>query len=246
MDATLVNDWWMTTNRGGTMGTTNTSGITDKQQHNANKIYTYFNSLGWSLSAIAGMIGNMQLESWLSPALVEGTHRSQFPNSAADLSDVPNSVALEHYDHNNHSASGYGLGLVQWDGYTSTSPAGHKLVSFAIRYNMNWYDGDTQIFRIKREQETDIQWSPATIGGVRWTWANYPTNNETPEQSAYIWRLCYEVAAAGTDETRQQNARYWYEYFAGGPHPDPGWIRNHIWILANKKKRGVKHVRKTL
>lgn len=246
MDATLINDWWMTTNRGGTMGTTNTSGITDKQQHNANKIYTYFNSLGWSLSAIAGMIGNMQLESWLSPALVEGTHRSQFPNSAADLSDVPNAVALEHYDHNNHSASGYGLGLVQWDGYTSTSPAGHKLVSFAIRYNMNWYDGDTQMFRIKREQETDIQWSPATIGGVRWTWANYPTNNETPEQSAYIWRICYEVAASGTDETRQQNARYWYEYFAGGPHPDPGWIRNHIWILANKKKRGVKHVRKTI
>lgn len=227
MQATLVNDWWMTTNQGGTMGTTNTSGITSKQQHNATKVYNYFSALGWSLSAIAGMIGNMQLESWLSPALVEGTHRSQLPNSAADLSDVPNSVALEHYNHNDHSASGYGLGLVQWDGYTSTAPAGHKLVSFAIRYNLNWYDGDTQLFRIKREQETNIQWSAATVNGIYWTWSNFPTNTQTPETSAKIWRICYEVAAAGTDQTRQENARYWYDYFSSQPPTPPtpdDWI----------------------
>ena len=28
MQDTLVNDWWMTTDTGGSMGTTNTSGIT--------------------------------------------------------------------------------------------------------------------------------------------------------------------------------------------------------------------------
>lgn len=225
MIATLVNGWYMTTNQGGSMGTTNTSGITDKQKHNAQKVYDYFNALGWSLSAIAGMVGNMQLESWLSPALVEGTHRSQFPNSASDLSDVPNNIALEHYNHNNHSASGYGLGLVQWDGYTSTSPAGHKLVSFAIRYGLTWYDGDTQLYRIQREYETNIQWQPATIDGVRWTWSNYITNNVSPETSAKIWRVCYEVAASGTDQTRQENARYWYNYFSSTP-PTPGddWI----------------------
>ena len=225
MDATLVNDWYMTTNRGGTMGTTNTSGITSKQEHNATKVYNYFVGLGWSRSAIAGIIGNMQLESWLSPALVEGTHRSQAPNSAANLSDVPNSAMINFYDRN---GSGYGLGLVQWDGYTSTAPAGQKLVSFAERYNITWYDGDTQLYRIQREYETNIQWSPATINGTRWTWSNFVTNNETPEVSAKIWRVCYEVAAAGTDDTRQSNARYWYEYFEGGtptPTPTPDdWI----------------------
>lgn len=225
MDATLVNDWWMTTNRGGTMGTTNTSGITSKQEHNATKVYNYFVGLGWSRSAIAGIIGNMQLESWLSPALVEGTHRSQAPNSAANLSDVPNSAMINFYDRN---GSGYGLGLVQWDGYTSTAPAGQKLVSFAERYNLTWYDGDTQLYRIQREYETDIQWSPSTINGTRWTWSNFVTNTETPEVSAKIWRVCYEVAAAGTDATRQSNARYWYEYFEGGsptPTPTPDdWI----------------------
>lgn len=233
MQATLVNDWWMTTDSGGSMGTTNTSGITEKQKHNATKIYNYFSGLGWSLSAIAGMIGNMQLESWLSPALVEGTHRSQFPNRAASLSDVDNTTALEYYNHSDHSAGGYGLGLAQWDGYTSTSPAGHKLVSFAIRYNLNWYDGDTQLFRIKREKETNIQWQPATVSGTRWTWDNYTTNNETPETSARIWRICYEVASSGTDQTRQENARYWYDYFYDsppGPGPGPGPEPSDDWI----------------
>lgn len=220
MNATLVNDWWMTTDTGGTMGTTNTSGITEKQKHNAQKIYDYFSALGWSLSAIAGMIGNMQLESWLSPALIQGTHRSTLPNSAANLSDVPNNVMINFY-----GTSGYGIGLVQWDGYTSTAPAGQKLVSFAERYNLTWYDGDTQCFRIKREYETDIQWQNGTVDGIYWTWNTYISTTETPEKAAHAWRVCYEVAASGTDSTRQQNARYWYDYFSETPPTPPDeWI----------------------
>ena len=228
MQATLVNDWWLTTDTGGSMGTTNTSGITSKQIHNATKIYNYFNSLGWSLSAIAGMIGNMQLESWLSPALVQGTHRSYLPNSASSLSDVPNSTTIHFYDsYYGLSNGGFGLGLVQWDGYTSTSPAGQKLVSFSERYGLTWYDGDTQLFRIKREQETNIQWQTHTINGISWTWSNYPTNTQTPEVSAHVWQACYEVSATGTLPTREANARYWYDYFSSTPPTPPtptGWI----------------------
>ena len=219
MNATLVNDWWMTTDTGGSMGTTNTSGITSKQQHNAEKIYNYFSALGWTLSAIAGMIGNMQLESWLSPALIQGTHRSTLPNSAANLSDVPNNVMINFY-----GSSGYGIGLVQWDGYTSTAPAGQKLVSFAERYGLNWFDGDTQLFRIKREVETNIQWQNGTVDGIYWTWNTYITTTETPEKAAHAWRVCYEVAASGTDSTRQQNARYWYDYFQDVPPTPDDWI----------------------
>ena len=222
MQATLVNDWWMTTDTGGSMGTTDTSGISTKQEHNATKVFNYFSALGWSLSAIAGMIGNMQLESWLSPALIQGTHRSSLPNSASNLSDVPNSVMINFY-----GSSGYGIGLVQWDGYTSTSPAGQKLVSFAERYGLTWYDGDTQCFRIQREQETNIQWQAGTVDGTYWTWSNYINSTDTPEHCAHAWRVCYEVAASGTDSTRQANARYWYDYFSGVTPPTPtptDWI----------------------
>lgn len=225
MNVQLINDWYMTTDSGGQMGTTNTSGITSYQIHNATKVYNYFSALGWSLSAIAGMLGNMQLESWLSPALIQGTHRSLLPNSASSLSDVPNTVMIHFYDsYYGYSNGGFGVGLVQWDGYTSTSPAGQKLVSFAERYNLNWYDGDTQCYRIEREQETNIQWQNGTVDGIAWTWNTYITNTETPEKSAHAWRVCYEVAASGTDSTRQANARYWYEYFSSTPPIPADWI----------------------
>lgn len=222
MQPELINGWYLTTNVH--LGTSNTSGVTEQQKHNALKVYQYFNNLGWSLSAIAGMLGNMQHESFLSPAYIQATHRGSLPNSADSLSDVPNSVMLSFYG---TSSRGYGIGLVQWDGYTSTAPAGAKIVSFASRYNLNWYDGDTQCFRIKREQETDIQWTSNTLYGTRWTWDNYPTNSRTPEESAHIWRICYEVGGDSSDDTRQANARYWYDYLSDSPEPpEPptGWI----------------------
>lgn len=220
MQPTLVNGWYLATDT--RIGTSDTSGITSEQETNAQNVYNYFSALGWSLSAICGMLGNMQVESYLSPAYIQSAHRSQLPNSAANLSDVPNSVMLSFY-----GGSNYGVGIVQWDGYTNTPPAGQKLVSFAERYGLDWYDGDTQCFRIQREQETNIQWQAATLYGVRWTWNLYVSNTQTPEESAAIWQKCYEIG--GTDSTRRKNnARYWYDYFSGSPptppEPEDDWI----------------------
>lgn len=214
MQISVFNDWYVRTDgRVGPWTVTSSQQPTSEQIHNATKVYNYFAALGWSLSAICGMIGNMMHESTLNPAFIQATHRSQLPNSAANLSDVPNNVMLSFY-----GSGANGIGLVQWDGSTSTPPAGQKLVSFAERYNMIWYDGDCQVFRIKREQETNIQWTSHTYYGITWTWSNYPTNNRTPEEAAHIWRRCYEVAAAG-DEEAGANARWFYDYFSGGPTP---------------------------
>lgn len=223
MNIELYNDWYVRTDgRLGPYTVTTSQQPTTEQIHNATKIYNYFNALGWSLSAICGMIGNMMHESTINPAFIQATHRNQLPNSAANLSDVPNSVMLSFY-----GSGANGIGLVQWDGSTSTPPAGQKLVSFAERYNMIWYDGDCQVFRIKREQETNIQWTSRSYYGITWTWDNYITNTRTPEESAHIFRRCYEVAAAG-DEESEANARWFYDYFSGSPpeppEPPEDWI----------------------
>ena len=234
MNATLYNDWWTTTDTGGSMGTTDSSGVTDKQEHNASKILAYFRSLNWTVNAISAMVGNMQLESWLSPGLIQGTNRYRLPNSGANLSDVPNNVMINFYDsYYGQSGGGFGVGLVQWDGYTSTPPAGQKLVSFAERYNMIWYDGDTQVYRIRREQETNIQWQAQTLGQTYWDWATFIASTDTPENLAYVWRVCYEVAAPGTDPVRQANARYWYDWFLAHPTTGlPAWM----YFIFNRKK----------
>lgn len=242
MNATLVNDWYLTTDTGGSMGSTDTSAVSDKQIHNATKVYNYFMALQWTVNAIAAIIGNMHLESWLSPALIQGTNRWRLPNNAANLSDVPNSVMLNFYDgHYGLSNGGFGIGLVQWDGDTSTPPAGQKLVSFAERYNLVWYDGDTQVFRIRREKETNIQWNPQNLGGIFWTWDTFVASTETPETLAYVWRVCYEVADPQTDATRQANARYWYDYFIA--HPVPPVDPTTLLLLINNRKKVTRNVK---
>ena len=214
------------------MGSTDTSNVGSRMKENARLIYNYFLSKGWSLSAISGMLGNAHLESTFSPAFIQRTHRSYLPNSAASLSDVPNSVMIHFYDsYYGLSNGGFGIGIVQWDGDTPTAPAGQKLVSFSERYSLNWYDGDTQTFRIFREYETNIQWQSATINGIVWTWSNYVTNTQTPEVSARIWQVCYEVADPDTLATRQANARYWYDYFTA--HPSQGIP---AWMMSNKRR----------
>ena len=168
------------------------------------------------------MLGNMQVESWLSPAYIQSAHRSSLPNNGANLSDVPNSIMVDFF-----GGSNYGIGLVQWDGHNTATPPEQKLVGFANRYGYVWYDGDTQCFRIQREQETNIQFVQKTIDGYTWNWNNYITTTKTPEEACEAFRRCYENGGASSIERRKQNARYWYDYFEDTPPVPPlptNWI----------------------
>ena len=56
MNVELINGWWLTTDSGGQMGTTDTSGIGQKQIENASKIYMYLEDLD----------GNIKYSAYLS------------------------------------------------------------------------------------------------------------------------------------------------------------------------------------
>lgn len=247
MNVELINGWWVTTDSGGQMGGTDSAHVGQKQIENASNVYIYLDNIGWSLSAIAGVLGNMQLESWLSPGYIEGTHRSYLPNSAQSLSDVPNSVMINFYRaYYGEDDNEFGVGLVQWSGENqqTTIPHGQKMVSYAMRNNSDWWDGNIQMSRIQFESENNYQWQSARINGIVWTWDNFPTNTQTPEVSARIWQVCYESADPGTLPTRQANARYWYDWFTNNP-PTPPHPPVPKWLLAlnSNKKGGIKNVR---
>ena len=98
------------------------------------------------------------------------------------------------------------------------------------------------MYRILREKETNIQWQSQNLGGTFWTWDVFIASTDTPENLAYVWRVCYEVAAGGADPTRQANARYWYDYLSGHPGTGlPGWVYG---ILTNRRRlsRNVKRI----
>lgn len=213
MNITTYNDWYVSTDTRLGAWNVSTEPPTNYQIYNATKIYNALSAYGWSLSAVCGIIGNMQHESTLSPAWIEQTNRWRL--SGTDLADVPNSVMQNFYnEYYNDPNRGYGLGLVQWDGKGITR---QKLVGFCENNGYVWYDGDAQMARLLDEYTRDLQWEVHTYYGVTWTWNNYVTNTRTPEESARIWCGCYEVS--GGVEYRQENARYWYDYFSGGPTP---------------------------
>lgn len=222
-DPVLYNDWWVYLRF--SMGSTHLN-PSDKQKHNAEKIYYGLIAQGYTLEAACGILGNMQTESGLSPGALDG-HLSTLPNNGEHLADLPNSVMINYCSQND---SGYGTGLIQWDSYTTTPPAGNTLVSFAIRYNYDWYDGDCQLFRLQREYETDSQYhywyannhTPAV------TWAEFKNWTGSVSEATDIFRQCRERSSGDPtgNQNRRDNAQYWYDYFSGGPTPPTpeNWI----------------------
>ena len=250
METTYLNGWYLRTDgRIGPWTILPNQQPTSYQIWNAYKVKTYLENQGWSLSAICGTIGNMVHESTLSPAFIEETNRWRLPNSAANLTDVPNSVMQNFYrQYYGDPERGYGIGLVQWDGLGITR---QKLVGYCENNGLIWYEGDSQMSRIQYEQDNDLQWTPRTYYGTLWTWDNYVINTRSPENSANIWLQCYEISSGQTE--REGNARWFYDYFT--EHPDPPPVppdppvppvptrRNIIYWISKKKRRVSNNVR---
>ena len=127
----------------------------------------------------------------------------------------------EYYGVSNRA---FAIGLVQWDGYsTSNGERQQKLVAYAIRNNYNWFDGWCQCYRLKAEHDQDDTYhffTPVTIGGVRYTFANYVTSTASPTDLAHAWQAGYERNAGGLGY-RGVNAEWWYSYFTGPDAPEP-------------------------
>lgn len=248
-------------------------GPSSEQENNANIIKSFFESEGWSLNAICGILGNMQAESTINPAYIQETNRFRLPNRASNLSDVPNNVMKNFFmEYYGSTRKAFAIGLVQWDGYsTSNGERQQKLVAYAIRNNYNWYDGVCQMYRLRGEWQQDSQYhffSPVTIGGVRYTFANYVTSTASPTNLARAWQAGYERNSGGLG-FRGTNAEWWYNYFTGGvppvnpPGPDPSdpdepipvtpdaplpdgedFLPVWLWMLFRKKKEMKRPCRK--
>ena len=217
----LYNDWWVYLRD--SMGSSHLN-PSDKQIHNATKIYNALITQGYTSEAACGILGNMQTESGLSPGALQN-HLSTLPNNGEHLADLTNTVMLGYASQND---SGYGTGLIQWDSYTPTSPAGNVIASFAIRYNYEWYDGDCQMFRLQREYETDDQYHywDSTNHTPHTTWAQFKSWTGSVTEAADIFRQCRERSSGSPtgNQYRRDNAQYWYDYFQDVPPTPDDWI----------------------
>lgn len=112
-----------------------------------------------------------------------------------------------------------GFGLVQWTPATN-------LIDWANSNNLEPGSFDTQFQRLLYEKDNGLEWYRASDGfptPYDETWEEWSKSTETPEYLASVFLKNYERAGVEAEETRKQNARYWYDTldWTGGGHVDP-------------------------
>lgn len=157
------------------------------QIDNMNLVYDFFRQQGWTPNAIAGMLGNMMVESSVNPWLFE--HRSlDWSNPSAILADNG------------------GMGLTQW------TPC-RKYYQWALDENLDPQSGYSMCKRIVYEQQNNEQWSLDNI--LHYTWNDFINSTETPETLARVFLWAYERPTAPDVDQRQSNARWCFDNIHG-------------------------------
>lgn len=234
----LYNNWWVYLR---VMGSSHLN-PTPEQIHNAYRFREGLQQQGYDEVAIAGVIGNAQTESGITPGAIQKV--SALPNGAESIADVPNSYMLQYYTPTS-GGQGYGLGLLQWDRY-STLYQSQDLLGWENANGFNWYDGAGQLARLDFEFQNDSTyhfWHMNYGSLVTWEYfKNIGSNEPTWDagESANIWASCWELSS--TDPTGRQNRRdnalFWYQYFSENPYetePIEPWF-----ILAMNKRKEYK------
>ena len=240
----LYNGWW-TYLRDLTppLGSTHLN-PTAIQIHNATRMRSYLQQQGYCEIAIAGVLGNAQVESGLTPGSIQ--KYSVLPNGAESLSDVPNSYMLQYYNPPS-GGQGYGLGIIQWDRYSSTYQT-NDLLGWTNANNYQWYDGNGQMARLAFEYANDSTYNFWRMNYGNLTWSDYKNIDQTfpsydAGEVANVWASCWELSSLSPEgrQHRRDNAFYWYQYFTD--HPG-GLLQPWLIPLITKKRSVVKNVKR--
>lgn len=156
---------------------------------NMNKVYQYFvQRKGWTPNSVAGMIGNMMVESTVNPWL--------FENRSLDWSD-PSAIIAD---------SG-GMGLTHW------TPC-RKYYDWAVASGLDPESGTSMCDRIYYEYQNNLQWSLENYG--QHTWEDFVTSTEEPWILADVFLWAYERPGDPDEEQRWANAEWVFENIHGG------------------------------
>lgn len=149
------------TDKGGEGG-----GHTDASQEAVAKhLYAVFGGLGMSDENIAGILGNVQVESGFNPGIVQGGGTGTSDNQAM-LGQV--------------GGSGHAIGLFQWDSGRATA-----LVKYAIAHNKPWNDIDLQLQFLFNGDGANVDLAKKMI----------TTPMGSPEEAAHWWNTNWERSA---------------------------------------------------
>lgn len=154
---------------------------------NMNLVYDFFvKQQGWTPNAVAGMLGNMMVESTVNPWMFQ--HGLDWSDPAAIIADNG------------------GMGLTQW------TPC-RKYYQWALDSSLDPKSGYTMCARIMYEYQNNLQWSLDNYG--RHTWEDFVTSTEEPWILADVFLWAYERPADPDEQQRWANAEWVYDHIHG-------------------------------
>ena len=196
-----------------------------EQENNANIVINYYRSIGLSDSTIAGILGNMQAESTLSPVLTERGGGGGY----GLVQWTPQSVLI------NHCST---LGLSP---YTSGDIQLQVIIQEIIGSQSvrEWYTSQGFISNYYNSGAT-----PDMVG-ITGNDFLYNTMNWRPDKLAILFMAGYERPSYSPDvnhyTARQTNALNWFNYMSGYIPPTPiDQDKNKFnFVLFNKRRRCI-------
>lgn len=183
--------------------------------NNADMFRQVLTERGWSVNAIAGLLGNVENESGYNPWRWQSD-------------DVLNSWDTATIRDSYYNA----YGLFQF------TPAGKYIYSSAAQAFPGYGPNFNDITGSLGDGTAQLLYIDAGYGGYYET-AAYPLSLAQFKQSelapsylAEAWLFNYERPAdpGATIDARREAANYWYEYFQG--HPAPGFLP--LWLMGGK------------
>lgn len=106
----------------------------EEMENNAKEIYTYFKDKGWTLNAIAGVLGNMQQESTINPGLWQSLKEYNYSGGFGLVQWTP-ATKYTNWAVANGYAIGDGTGQMYWIDQLAES-TGEWIKTSA--YNLTW------------------------------------------------------------------------------------------------------------
>lgn len=178
-------------------------------QENVMKIVSVLAPHGWTINAIAGMVGNIEAESGLNPWRWEG-----------DTVNLSNGYGLFQYT----PATNYinDAGAQALTGFAPNYPQGSGGAD----------DGTAQLlFMLLNSVQGGAQYIPTAAYPE--TFTQFQTSTKSPEYLASAWLKNFERAGVEVEAARRANAAYWYDFIAANPY----YSNTHIWMYKKHFQR---------
>lgn len=173
-------------------------------------IYSFLASLGWTLNAVCGLLGNFEYESGFNPWRWEG----DIVISSSDSYNID--IATNH---------GYGLPQFTPAGKYAHDPNAQTLPGFGVNYDDvtgSITDGEAQL------QFINLYADYIPTSTYPQSYSDFKVWSGSPEDAASIWIHNYERPGSySTEPARRAAARYWFDFLGG-------------YIPPIKKKQGLK------